>query len=534
MGTPAVKLTQQTRDDFILPDAAPVNILIVDDLPEKLLVYETILEDMGQNLMMARSGEEALKLVLKHEFAVILLDVNMPSMNGFETAELIRSRKKSAKTPIIFLTAFTDELSTAQVYATGAVDYLPTPVLPEVLRAKIRVFIELFQMRHQAAAQAEERAKREAAEEADRRKDEFLATLAHELRNPLAPLHNALHLLQMSEPDPETIKRALEIMQRQLQQMVRLVDDLMDVSRITQGKIDLRLEYISLQDAIESALETTRPLIETRQHRLQIDLPAHPITVKADLIRLSQIFANLLNNAAKYTDPGGLITLSVEPHKDKVTIRVQDTGIGIEKNKLPQVFDLFLQIDSSLTRAQGGLGIGLTVVKNLVEMQKGTIEVLSEGLNKGSSFIVELPVFNIEESRKENNQSALKPDITKVSRILIVDDNEASANTLGWMMEILGHETALAFNGPQALEMAKTFQPQLVLLDIGLPKMSGYEVCEAMREIPSLQKTIFVAQTGWGQAEHRRLSKEAGFDYHLVKPIKFESLQDILATIPGA
>lgn len=524
----AVQYKEQTaipKETAVDPNG--VNILIVDDLPEKILVYKTILEDLKHNLITAQSGEEALKLVLKHEFAVILLDVNMPGVDGFETATLIRSRKKSAKTPIIFLTAFNDEFNIAQGYASGAVDYLPTPVVPEVLRAKIKIFTELFQMRQQAAAQAEERAKREAAEESERRKDEFLAILAHELRNPLAPLQNALHLLQSSNLKPDMAATAHRMMNRQLQHMVRLVDDLMDVSRITRGKIDLHIESVSLTDVIESAVETARPLINDKSHIIEIEAAKKPIIVRADFVRLSQVFSNLLNNAAKYMDSGGLITVAIEQSNNYVMVHIKDTGIGIAPEKLPTVFDLFTQVDSSLTRSQGGLGIGLTLVKSLVEMQKGFVEARSDGLNSGSTFTVTLPI-----TKQKNNVMPFRDNaaaqVKRPLRILIVDDNQDSAQTLGWMLEMEGHQVFLKYNGPDAIEMARQIAPEVVLLDIGLPDMNGYEVCKIMQQQLNPTNTVFIAQTGWGQEEHRRRSKEAGFHHHLVKPVAAADLYNIV------
>ena len=524
----AVKYNEQAaspKESAIDPNA--VNILIVDDLPEKIMVYRAILEDLQHNLITAQSGEEALKLVLKHEFAVILLDVNMPGVDGFETATLIRSRKKSSKTPIIFLTAFNDDFNVAQGYASGAVDYLPTPVVPEVLRAKIKVFIELFQMRQQAAVQAEERAKREAAEESDRRKDEFLAILAHELRNPLAPLQNALNLLKIPDLKPDMTAAAHKMMNRQLQHIVRLVDDLMDVSRITRGKIDLHMESVSLMDVIESAVETAKPLINDKNHTIEIETPKKPILVRADFVRLSQVFSNLLNNAAKYMDHGGLINVTMEQSNNYVLIHVKDTGIGIAPEKLPMVFDLFTQVDSSLTRSEGGLGIGLTLVKSLVEMQKGIVEARSDGLNSGSTFTVTLPI-----TKQKSNVTPFKGNgaaqVKKPLRILIVDDNQDSAQTLGWMLEMEGHQVFLKFNGPDAIEMARQINPEVVLLDIGLPDMNGYEICRIMQEQLNLAEAVFIAQTGWGQEEHRRRSKEAGFHHHLVKPVAASDLYEIV------
>ncbi len=678
----------------------PVNILVVDDLPEKLLAYEAILEELGQNVISVRTGEEALKLVLRMDFAVILLDVNMPGMDGFETAMLIRQRKKSAHIPIIFLTAFTDEIRMAQGYATGAVDYLPTPVVPEILQAKVRVFIELSRMRRQAALQAEEYAMRKAAEESarrleflvnasevfahaqqdkvnimqslirlpvsyladtsgiflldnktgqlkleglnlqgnittdplqaaeilsflekeirqvlatgqsrlvtkfpepvllpekkhhhhpdscmtaimvpfivrdrknavfvlishdasrdlaaclslsndlvsrasialenailmekikedDRRKDEFLAMLAHELRNPLAPISNALNILKLSSD--ETVRNDAEhTIGRQIDHMVHLVDDLMDISRITQGKIDLRRQPVVLQEAIGHAIETSDTLIKARGHRLKVDLPQEPIWLDADFGRLSQIFSNLLNNAAKYTNDNGLIEIYGRETEGSAVISVRDNGIGIPAHMLQRVFDIFSQVDSSLERSQGGLGIGLTLVRNLVEMHGGNIEAFSAGPNTGSEFKVALPVIAAQEQTVPSPvpQEEQKPD--KNLKVLIVDDNEALAKTTGWMIEFWGHSIYIANDGASAIRLAHEHRPEVVLLDIGLPGMNGYDICKIMKNDPLLKNTIFIAQTGWGQMEHRRRSREAGFDYHLVKPVPIDDLQHII------
>ncbi len=683
------------------PEEQRVNILIVDDLPEKLMVYEAILQELGQNLIMVRSGEEALKLVLAQEFAAILLDVNMPGMDGFETAALIRQRKRSSHTPIIFLTAFTDEMRMAQGYASGAVDYLPTPVVPEVLRAKVRVFIELSQMRRQAASQAEERARRAAAEEAarrsefmakasemltcapneqavlqtlarlpvpyladacmvwippsetrpaqqewcwidlengtrstslpesdllenfcstinevsktgcpvffrnfdlskfpfldgpealketrsvvllpiarqnhsrgvlflvrkktglfmhdsdtmqatelaaraavclekvmlleriqeaDQRKNEFIAMLAHELRNPLAPIRNALYIMKLDD-NPALQQSARDTIERQLDHMIHLVDDLMDVSRITKGKIELRKGEIQLEKALNHAIETASSLIRQHNHTLKTALPDHQIWLDADYGRIAQIFSNLLNNAAKYTDDGGMIELEAKENKDSVIITVRDNGIGIPAAMRTRIFDIFSQVDSTLERRQGGLGIGLTLVKNLVEMHGGRIDVRSEG--RGSEFIVTLPTIPAPKDITYPSETLQKLQTSSIP-VLVVDDNVDSAKTLGWMIEFAGHDYRLAHDGASAIEIAKTYRPKVVLLDIGLPNMSGYEVCKTMREQPGLEHTIFIAQTGWGQAEHRRRSKEAGFDHHFVKPVNIEALKEVINSI---
>ena len=513
-------------EEFPAPDPERVNILVVDDLPEKLVAYEAILEELGQNIVTARSGEEALKMVLKDEFAVILLDVNMPGLDGFETASLIRKRRKSSHTPMIFLTAFTDEIRMAQGYASGAVDYLPTPVVPEILKAKVRVFIELSQMRRRAALQAQEHALRTAAEVADRRKDEFLAMLAHELRNPLAPIRNALEAMKRS-PEAALREEAQQTIERQLQHLVQLVDDLMDVSRITQGKIKLRKEPMRLQQALDQALEISQPLMQQHAHTLRTQLAAEDVWLQADAGRMAQIFSNLLNNAAKYTNHGGVIELSSSVRDGKVSIRVRDNGIGIPTSMLADIFDLFSQVDTSLERTQGGLGIGLTLVKRLVEMHDGTVSARSDGPNKGSEFCVTLPTIEAPEDTESSEASAATADVRPL-KILICDDNEASAKTMGWMLEMDGHETKLVHSGTDAIDAAKGFHPDMVLLDIGLPGLNGYETCKILRQTPGMEKTVFIAQTGWGQEEHRRRSKEAGFDHHLVKPIDAQLLQQII------
>jgi len=687
--------------------AERMNILIVDDLPEKLLAYEAILEEMNQNLLMARSGEEALRLVLQNEFAVILLDVNLPGMDGFETASLIRQRKKSAHTPIIFLTAFTDEMRMAQGYASGAVDYLPTPVVPEVLKAKVKVFIELSQMKQQAASRAKEHALRTSAEasarrsefrvtarevldrsqnyktllhalvrlplpyladmcvvwqvetagqlkcverawigsaeeiqhpeftdtiavpselekiiretmetgecqilscvrlpfvfpeddftsgtalvesvlvlplitqaqpsrvlvlmrrkvgyasnditlandlascasmalenimlmekihEADQRKDEFLATLAHELRNPLAPLSNALHIMKMSR-DLDLRKETEEVIERQLKHMIRLVDDLMDISRITQGKIELAKERVLLKDVFCHGIEAVQPLLKQRDHLLTITLPEQALWLDVDSVRISQIISNLLTNAAKYTNIGGHIEIEAQQEGEWAVITVRDNGIGIAADMLPRVFDLFLQVDSSLERAQGGLGIGLTLVKKLTEMHGGSIEAFSNGLYQGSEFRVRLPMAAMPHAdiSEKPGLEAMKSSPLPL-RILVVDDNETAARMLGWMIELSGHHIHLAHDGVSAIEIARTCKPAVILLDIGMPGMNGYEVCKAMHNEPSLKNTVFIAQTGWGQAEHRQRSKEAGFDYHLVKPVSPQIIQELLDNVAG-
>jgi signal transduction histidine kinase/DNA-binding response OmpR family regulator len=694
-----------------------VNILVVDDLPEKLLVIETILEGLGQNVVMARSGREALRHLLDREFAVILLDVNMPEMDGLETAAMIRSRRQSAHTPIIFITAFSDDIHTAQGYSLGAVDYIFSPVVPEILRTKVGVFVDLFKKTQQVRRQAEEhvalareQAARAAAEEAtrrsnflaeassvltksldydatlrgfarvlvpflgdfgavtvvadrlddwktlvawddpttgsciraslaradldpvlgdlihrvlssghtilmpdrsshlvddngtpvgeyaiqdirfparslmilpleargrvlgaltlatgpsdrqfgagdlslaedlagraaiaidnarlyrdiqedDRRKNEFLAMLAHELRNPLAPIRNSVKILQESGIEDAELGWASDVIARQVEQMVRLVDDLLDISRITGGKIQLRMEPVDVAQIVSLALETSRPLIESRNHALTVELPNEPVWVKADQARFSQVLSNVLNNAAKYTADGGQILLTVGCEGEEAVFRVRDTGIGIPSEMLSEVFDLFTQVDRSLDRSQGGLGIGLTLVRRLVDLHGGVVQALSEGPGRGSEFILRIPA--IAEVKPESGEP-LRRDLRERSspcRILIVDDNADSAKSLARLLQLSGHEVSMAHDGPAALHQFEVNEPAFVLLDIGLPGMDGYEVARSIRERPDSGRIVLVALTGYGREEDRRKSREAGFDHHLVKPVEFETVLSLL------
>lgn len=368
----------------------------------------------------------------------------------------------------------------------------------------------------------------EALKDADRRKDEFLATLAHELRNPLAPIRNALHIMQKQKASPQMLKEARDMMERQVDQMVRLVDDLLDVSRITLGKLELRRQPILLQQVIESALETSRPLIEATGHTLVLQQTDDPLPLNADLTRLAQVFSNLLNNAAKYTEPGGTITLSSARVDGEAVICVKDNGIGIPAEMLPRIFEMFTQVDNSMERSQGGLGIGLTLVRSLVDMHGGRIEVASAGTGQGSMFTVYLPLVQPEEREEHPDNTPELQAAFQGKRILVVDDNIPSAKTMGWTLELLGHDVRLAHEGEEALALAREYQPHAILLDIGLPGMNGYDICRALRQEAGLEHCTIIAQTGWGQQEHRRRSKDAGFDHHLVKPVDMEQLQAAL------
>lgn len=364
--------------------------------------------------------------------------------------------------------------------------------------------------------------------EADRRKDEFLATLAHELRNPLAPIRNALELTKRAGHDPELMRTAHQMMERQLVSLVRLVDDLLDVSRITRDRLELRREHVELASVIYQAVEAARSLVEEFRHNLIVDLPAEPIYLDADPVRLSQVFSNLLNNACKYTEPGGSIRIAAMRAEHELVVKVSDSGIGITAEMMPRVFDMFAQMDHSLDRTQGGLGIGLSLVKRLVELHGGVVEARSEGLGRGSEFVVRLPL----ELETRRVDGAPPHDVAASSggrRILVVDDNQDAANWLAMLLKTAGHETHVAFDGQEAIRRAHELRPEVVLMDIGLPHLNGYDACRAMRGEEWGKSMVIVALTGWGQEDDRRKSKEAGFDGHLVKPIDHAALDRLLA-----
>lgn len=370
----------------------------------------------------------------------------------------------------------------------------------------------------------------DALEESGRRKDEFLATLAHELRNPLAPLRSGLELLRLlGDSDPQTTEEVRSMMERQLGQMVRLIDDLLDVSRISRNKLELRREQVDLQDVVRSAVETSRPVIEQAGHELTIDMPAGATLVHGDVTRLAQVFSNLLNNAAKYTRPSGHIALSVERLQDDVLVKITDDGVGIPRHMLEEIFEMFTQVDRSLEKSHGGLGIGLTLVKRLVELHGGTVEARSAGPNMGSEFVVCLP--RVLSTPDEQPADAGGDDMGRTSgyRILVVDDNHDSALSLTMMLDFMNNVTRIAYNGLDALKIAAEFRPDIVLLDIGMPGMNGYDVARSIREQAWGSQAILIALTGWGQEEDRRRSREAGFDHHLLKPVEPGMLRTLLA-----
>ncbi len=368
-------------------------------------------------------------------------------------------------------------------------------------------------------------------QENDRRKNEFLAMLAHELRNPLAPVRNAVEIVRALDLKDETLHWATDVISRQLEHLVRLVDDLLDISRISGGKIQLRMEPIDAATAVARAVETSRPLIDGRRHELAVALPPQPVWVNADPVRLAQVLANLLNNAAKYTEPGGKIALDLEHAGNQAIFRVRDNGIGIPAEKVSAIFDLFTQVDQSLDRAHGGLGVGLNLVRRLVEKHGGTVEASSEGLNRGSEFVIRLPaIAQVAPAAGTDEATARETTEQPCRRILVVDDYPLAAESLMKMLQLGGHDVWVARDGPSALREVESRRPDIVLLDIGLPGMDGFQVAERIRNLPRIQQLTLIALSGYGQEEDRRRSRAAGFDYHLTKPVDFKALHQLISS----
>ncbi len=541
-----------------VPIEIPINILIVDDEPKNLTVLETVLNDPAYRLIRADSADQALLALVGEEFALLILDVRMPGMTGFELARMIKERKKTARVPIIFLTAyFNEDQHVLAGYDTGAVDYLHKPVNPNILRSKVAVFAELHRKTREVETanrallaevterrRAEEQLRElnetleqrvaertEALREADRRKDEFLATLAHELRNPLAPIRNATQLLKTRDAAASEVQWARDLIDRQALHMTRLIDDLMDVSRINRGRLELRREYVELAKAVQAAVEAGRPHMDEQGHELTVTLPPEPVIVDADLVRLSQVFLNLLTNAAKYSEKGSRIDLRGERQGGDVVVTVKDAGIGIPAANLRTIFEMFSQVEGALSRSQGGLGIGLSLVKRLVEMHGGHIEARSNGAGQGSEFVVRLPIVVEQACFRKTSDDGAEAQPTSKLRILVVDDNRDAASSLAMLLEMMGNDVRTAHDGDEAVRAAGEFHPHVVLLDIGLPKMNGYEAARTIREEPWGKNMVLIAVTGWGQDEDKRKSQDAGFDQHMVKPVDPQVLMKMLAEL---
>ncbi len=471
-------------------------------------------------------GEAALAAVERRLPELVLADVMMPGLDGFGLLRALRSDERTRTLPVILLSARAGEEAHVEGMQAGADDYLVKPFSARELLARVGARLEMARLRRDHEARITD-----GLREADRRKDEFLATLAHELRNPLAPIRTGLETLRLARGDGEVAEQVHAVMERQVDHLIRLVDDLMEVSRITRGKVELKRERVDLADVVRSAVETSRPLIDASGHRLTLDLAPETMLLEADPVRLAQVLANLLNNAAKYTEDGGRIWLTAQREGAFAVVSVRDDGTGIDGDMLPSVFDLFAQGERSYGRSQGGLGIGLTLVRSLVDLHGGRVEAKSDGLGQGSEFVVRLPLAaGPAGSLQSDPPPALPPSAVAQHRILVVDDNHDAAESLGMLLRFLGADVRTARDGAEALDALETYAPSVVLLDIGLPGMDGYEVARRIRQRSSNDAVRVIALTGWGQRDDRRRSEEAGIDHHLVKPLDLAILERILAT----
>jgi len=534
-----------------VPKTEKPKILVVNDDANSLFALTSLLAQWAEQecyeVLAARSGQEALRQVLMHDFAVILLDVNMPGMDGFETAEAIHQRARSADIPIIFITAFlADELDRLKAYQRGAVDFLFTPVIPQILYAKIAVFVALAVKNEELKKQARQLSQRtteltatnkrltreiedrQVAERQNHAKDEFLAMLGHELRNPLSAISSAASLIGLPGVSTDGVQRAKKIIQRQSQHLGRIVDDLLDLSRAMSGKILLNRAPLDLSALVAHTLETFRATGRSGDYQLIQDLD--PGWIAGDPTRLEQIASNLIDNALKYTPPGGRIEVRTWTENDDVVLSVRDTGVGIAADLLPHVFDVFVQGASTLDRAQGGLGIGLSLVRRLTELHGGSIEAESKGPGGGSTFTLRMPRIEHQVAPAPAAAAPAQEREHGKPSVLLIEDNEDGREMMVMMLSCYGYEVRYAEDGLRGLEVAAQFRPDLALVDIGLPGIDGYEVARRLRADPATQDIKLIALTGYGQAEDLRRVLDAGFDRHLVKPVDIDHLMEVIGS----
>jgi signal transduction histidine kinase len=552
-------------------NSPPIRVLLVEDDDDDYFLTRTLFSEIKGNpfqLERIADYEAALESMGRNQHDVYLLDYRLGQRTGLDL--LSEAVKQGCKAPIILLTGQDEREIDIEAIKAGAADFLTKGQIDAALLDRsIRYAIER-RRDHEALRQAHDHLERrvqertlalekanqallveigerkqaeaalrasesrfrqlaDALKDADRHKDEFLAMLAHELRNPLAPIRNGLHILRMPKVDAPTTERVQVMMEQQVRNLTRLVDDLLDVSRITRGKIQLRKETIDVAAVIRNAVETVRPLIDLSKHELSVSLPDEPLFVEADPTRVEQIVTNLLSNAAKYTEPGGSIWLSAERVKSEVVVRVRDTGIGIPDELMPRIFDMFTQADRTLDRSQGGLGIGLTLVRQLVELHGGSVLAHSKGVGKGSEFMIRLPALVRQEPESPQPPKPAKPAKKETLRVLVVEDEAAVAEMLVMLLKLWGHAVRGVHDGHAALAALADFSPEIVLCDIGLPGMDGYELAGRVCQEKGASKPVLVAITGYGQEEDQRRARKAGFDYHMTKPVDPTALKELLA-----
>jgi signal transduction histidine kinase/ActR/RegA family two-component response regulator len=490
----------------------------------------TMLAPLGVDIHACRGFAEVLAQLRIGAGAVLLAEEAATAVQLDALESHLRAQPPWSDLPILLLTrhgADSEQVSNA-VRMLGNVTLLERPVRVSTLLSAVRTALRARERQYEIREHLAERQRTELSlRRADQRKDEFLATLGHELRNPLAPLLAALQLLKTAGGQEAVTARVTAVMERQINHLVRLVNDLLEVSRITRGLIEVRREPVDLAFVIHSAIDTSRPAIESAGHVLTVELPPAPIIVNGDQVRLTQVAANLLTNAAKYTNQGGRIDVVVRRDGDQAILSVRDNGIGLARHQLSTVFDMFTQVDRSSRRAQGGLGIGLTLVRSLVAMHGGSVEARSKGLGHGTEFVVSLPVLT---ERRPVPAEPPAMNAFPARRILIVDDNQDASDTLGTLLETLGATVRVAHTGREALDALDEFGPDSVVLDIGMPDMDGYEVARRIRAHPKHAEVLLIALTGWGQESDQRQAQIAGFDQHIVKPLRLEKLRELLST----
>lgn len=535
---------------------APVEILLVDDEPMNLAALQAILEDPGYRLWQAADADAALKLLLAHDVAAIILDIKLPGMNGFELARMIKDTKRFRDTPIVFLTAhLLDDQDVIAGYGAGGADYLTKPVNPKILRQKVAVFAELFRKSRQLAkvnaelarlnenleARVKERTLELENSEAALRvaaaqKDEFLAVLAHELRNPLAPLRTGVDLLLRAHGDtaPPLVVRTLGAMNRQLGHMVRLIDDLLEVSRISRGLLALKKEPTDLATVVTSTVESVRGWFEKREHTLSVSVEPG-LFAHADATRVAQIVTNLLHNANKFTPNRGSVRVEARKDGAQVAIAVIDSGAGVPPDQLEHVFGMFARVARPEVSTDTGLGIGLALSRRLAELHDGSLELVSEGEGRGSQFTLRLPLAGELEGRVtpaiRDSERPTPIESTPTFDVVVVEDNEDVATVLVDWLSQAGHRVNVALSGQAGIAAIEASRPDVVICDLGLPDLDGFGVCGQVRLLPALAQPVMVALTGWGRDEDVRRGVEAGFDYHLVKPVAPEGLREVLQSI---
>jgi len=524
--------------------ARPIDILLVDDEARNLDALEAILESPNYRLLRAENAERALRLLLENDVAAIVLDIKMPQIDGFELAHMIKNTRRFRETPIVFLTAhLIDDQNVIAGYDAGAVDYLTKPVNSQVLKHKIAVFAELFRKTRELAElneKLEERVKERTVElerseaalrVAAQQKDEFLAILAHELRNPLGPLRSGLDLLLRRKSAEAAVARTLGSMNRQLNHMVRLIDDLLDISRVSRGLLELKKTPLDLSEIVAATVESLRPLFERRHQQLTLE-KSEPIEAMADSTRVAQIVTNLLTNASKFTPEKGQITVGLGQEGGRALIRVTDSGVGIPADQIDRIFGMFARVNRSDGDGAMGLGIGLALARRLAEMHDGALSVTSPGENAGSTFTVSLPTSPRPSLAAAPEQEALQPvGVTNPLRIVIIEDNEDVAESLKDLLEDTGHRVWAALSGSDGINLVQEVLPNVVLCDLGLPQMGGVEICQRIRALAIKHPPLMVAITGWGREEDHRRTREAGFDHHLVKPVAVDSLDKLLRSV---